>query len=321
MHNLPFDVTTIGETMLRLSVPAGQRLESMGKLDVFPAGAEANIVAALSRLGRRSAWMGGLPDNPLGYLVANHLRVAGVDLEGVYWHDDGRMGNYFIEFAEPPRPIQVIYDRTGSVAAEMTPADVNWERMLNTRLIHLTGITPALSTGCLSIVREALARAREKGVAISFDINYRNKLWSPSAAAAVLRELIQEADLLFCARGDAATVFNIEGTPEDVVEQLADLSRASTIVSSIGAEGVIAWDGKRLLREPAVPVVVIDRIGAGDGLAAGVVHGWLDDDLPGGLRFGTAMAALALSQNGDMIITTLDEVEAVIADATGGVSR
>ncbi|MEM7124899.1 MAG: sugar kinase [Chloroflexota bacterium] len=316
-----FDVTTIGETMLRLSVPAGQRLEMMAALDVFPAGAEANIVAALSRLGRRGAWMGGLPDNPLGHVVANHLRIADVDLEGVFWDPDGRMGNYFIEFAEPPRPIQVIYDRADSVAARMTPAQVDWDRMLNTRLIHLTGITPALSEGNLEIVRQAIQRAKTAGVAVSFDINYRNKLWEPARAAPILTELIQEVDLLFCARGDAATVFDIQGSPEQIVEQLAALSHAKTIVSSVGEEGAVAWDGEHIYRQPAVPVVVIDRIGAGDGLAAGVVHGWLDGDLPKGLRYGTAMAALALSQNGDMIITTLEEVEAVIADASGGVNR
>lgn len=316
-----FDATTIGETMLRLSVPAGVRLEAMTGLDVFPAGAEANIIAALSRLGKHCAWHGGLPKNPLGKLIANHLQVANVNLDGVYWDADGRMGNYFIEFAEPPRPIQVIYDRADSAAANLTPEQINWDLLLDTRLIHLTGITPALSGGCLAITQQAIAKAKAAGIAVSFDINYRGKLWSPSEAAPVLKELIQEIDLLFCARGDAETVFGITGTSEEIVKELADMSNAKTVVTSIGEEGVIAWDGSQYLREPAVPVVVIDRIGAGDGLAAGVVFGWLDGDLPKGLRYGTAMAALALSQNGDMIITSPEEVEAVVADASGGVNR
>lgn len=316
-----FDVTTIGETMLRLSVPAGVRLEAMSSLDVFPAGAEANIVAALSRLGRRCAWHGGLPTNPLGKLIANHLQVANVDLNGVFWDTDGRLGTYFIEFAEPPRPIQVVYDRADSVAANLTLDQIDWDLLLNTRLIHLTGITPALSDGCLAITQQAIAKAKEAGIQVSFDINYRGKLWTPNEAAPILCDLIQEVDLLFCARGDAATVFGIDGSPEEVVAQLVDLSRANTVITSIGDQGVIAWDGMQYLYEPAVPVVVIDRIGAGDGLAAGVVFGWLDGDLSKGLRYGTALAALALSQNGDMIITTLEEVEAVIADASGGVNR
>lgn len=321
MSTQQYDVTTIGETLVRLGVPAGQRLEVATTMDVFPAGAEANIVSALSRLNRRCAWLGGLPKNPLGRLIANHLCIAGVDLNGIVWDESGRLGTYFIEFAEPPRPIQVIYDRADSVTANLTPAMINWDLLLDTRLIHLTGITPALSAGCLQIVKDAMRRARDAGVALSFDINYRNKLWSPSTAAPVLTELIQEVDLLFCARGDAQTVFGIEGRPEEIVGQLVELSRAQAVVSSIGEEGVIAWTGSEIIREPAVPVVVIDRIGAGDGLAAGVVHGWLDGDMAKGLQYGTAMAALALSQNGDMIITNADEVESVIRDASGGVNR
>src|SRR5262245_66559043 len=111
MGNPLFDVTTVGEAMLRMSVPAGQRLEMATQLDLCPAGAEANLVVALSRLGRRCAWTSGLPRSALGRLVANHLRMAGVDLGGVVWSETGRIGTYFIEFAVPSRPIQVIYDR------------------------------------------------------------------------------------------------------------------------------------------------------------------------------------------------------------------
>ena len=98
------DVTTLGEIMLRYSVPAGSRLETATQLDVRPGGAESNLAALLARLGRRTAWVGGLPDNALGRLAANHLRMAGVDLSGVHWCKDGRMGTYYVEFSAPPRP-------------------------------------------------------------------------------------------------------------------------------------------------------------------------------------------------------------------------
>ncbi|NJN84339.1 MAG: hypothetical protein HC802_20045 [Caldilineaceae bacterium] len=148
MSNTPkFDVTTTGEAMLRLSVPAGERLESAQQLDVRPGGAEANLAVALARIGRKSAWAGSLPADPLGRNLANHLRVAGVDLEGVVWSKEHRMGTYYVEFASPPRATQVIYDRADSCAANLVPEDLHWEYILDTRLLHLTGITPPLSWG------------------------------------------------------------------------------------------------------------------------------------------------------------------------------
>lgn len=314
-------MTTIGETMLRLSVPAGERLEHARQLDLFPAGAEANIASALSRLGHRCAWLGGLPDSSLGHIVANQLRMAGVNLDGVVWDPNGRMGTYFVEFAAPPRAIQVIYDRADSVAAKLQPQQINWDLLLDTRLIHLTGITPALTPNCRAIVEEAISRAKAEGVPVSFDVNYRGKLWSPQAAADTIVPLVQEIDLFFCGQGDAATLFGIKGEPEAMVHQLAELSHAKTVVMSIGDRGAVAWNGHTFYHEAAFPVEVIDRIGAGDALAAGIVHGWLKNDLAAGLRYGVAMAALALSQFGDMVTTNGAELDAVLQNAGGGVNR
>src|SRR5690349_7595868 len=114
MADLRFDVTSIGEMMLRLSVPSGKRLETTTKLDVYPAGAEANVTTLLSRLERHTLWAGALPQNALGKLAANHLRMAGVDTNGIVWKENGRLGTYYVEFAPPPRGIQVIYDRAHS---------------------------------------------------------------------------------------------------------------------------------------------------------------------------------------------------------------
>src|SRR5690349_6017787 len=114
-----FDVTTLGEMLVRLSVPSGRRLETAAQLDVHSAGAEANVASLLARLKRRVAWSGALPDNPLGRLAANALRVAGVDTESILWKSTGRMGTYYVEFGEPPRGIQVTYDRAHSCGAEL----------------------------------------------------------------------------------------------------------------------------------------------------------------------------------------------------------
>lgn len=310
-----FDVTTVGEVMLRLSTPAGQRLEMANQLDVQPGGAESNVVALLARLGRTTAWLGGLPDNPLGRLAANHLRMAGVNLEGVVWEQDGRMGAYYVEFATPPRPIQVVYDRAGSSAATLQPAQVQWDRLLATRLLHLTGITPALSVSSAAIIHQAVARARAAKTPISFDVNFRSKLWDSSTAAATLRPLITGVDLLFCGQGDAALLFGCSGAPESMIHQLAAQFAPGVVVMSVGDAGALAWDGATLHHAPASTAQVIDRLGAGDALAAGVIHGWLGGDLAAGLAYGVTLAGVALSQHGDMVITTAAELESLVSNS------
>ena len=177
---MTFDVTTFGEALLRLSVPEGIRLQAATQLDLHPAGAETNIASLLARMGRRSAWHSVLPRNPLGYLVGDHLRKAGVDLSGVIWQDTGRVGTFYVEFSAPPRPIQVVYDRADSCITRTTPDMLHWDSLLDTRLLHLTGITPAISPSCYETVAAIIQRARAANIPISFDVNYRAKLWSGS---------------------------------------------------------------------------------------------------------------------------------------------
>lgn len=307
-----FDLTTFGEIMLRLSVPAGVRLEAASQLDLHPAGAESNLASLLARLGWHTAWLGALPANALGRLAATHLGAAGVALDGVVWDTGGRMGAFFVEFATPPRPIQVIYDRADSSAARLQPAQVHWDLLLDTRLLHLTGITPALSANNAEIIHQAIARAHAKGIAISFDVNYRSKLWDAARAAVTLRPLIAGVDLLFCGQADAEHLFGCGGDARDRIRQLAEQSGAQVVVMSIGDGGVLAWDGVTMHHEPAAAVQMIDRLGAGDALAAGVIHGWLAGDVAAGLRYGSILAALALSQHGDMVITTRQELDELV---------
>jgi 2-dehydro-3-deoxygluconokinase len=321
MRERQFDVTAIGEVMVRYSVPVGERLERAQQLAVHPGGAEANLLGALACVGRRCAWVSGLPENPLGKLIANHLHLSRVDTGGIVWSSEGRVGTYYLEFATPPRTTQVYYDRADSCAARLRPEAINWAYTLDTRLLHLTGITPALSPSCLTVTQEAITRARAAGVAVSFDINYRAKLWSEAQAAAVLTPLIQSVDLLFCGQGDAQRVFRCTGAPEAIVQQLAELSRAQCVITSLADEGVLAWDGRAFHHAPARPVQIVDRLGAGDALAAGVIHGWLDGDLSLGLAYGTALAAICLSLHGDVVITTPAEVATVMQSRGGGLNR
>ncbi|MFN8483439.1 MAG: sugar kinase [Anaerolineae bacterium] len=315
------DVTGIGEVMLRLSVPVGRRLETTHRLDVAPGGSEGNVAYALARLGRRTAWVSALPTNPLGRIIANHLRGAGVNLDGVVWSSTGRVGTYYVEFSAPPRPIQVVYDRADSCISRLRADQVNWPAFLDTRVIHISGITPALSPTCRAIAEQTIAQARAAGVKISFDINYRQKLWTEARAREVLEPLIRDTDMLLCSQIDARRVFDCKGTTEEIVMQLVERTGARNVVVSCGDQGAKAWDGGQLLYEQALPVHIVDRLGAGDALAAGVLHGWLNGSLAQGLRYGVVLAALALSQFGDMVDTTRDEVESLVARVTGGVIR
>jgi 2-dehydro-3-deoxygluconokinase len=303
-----FDVTSVGEMLLRLSVPAGERLEAAQQLDLYPAGAEANVMSLLARLERKTHWAGALPQNPLGRLAANVLRTAGVDTSGIIWSASGRMGTYYVEFGAPPRGIQVTYDRAHSCATQLKLNEVDWEALLDTRLLHITGITPALSSSCREIVEEVLRQAKGRSVPVSFDINYRQKLWSEAEAQQTLLSMIKNVELLFCSANDATRLFNCKGTADEIAQALLDISRAKYVVITIGEQGALLWNGKEWLHEPSRATQIIDRLGAGDALAAGVIHGWLDGDFAAGLRYGITLAALALSQFGDMVVTNKEEL-------------
>ena len=303
-----FDVTSLGEMLLRLSVRSGVRLENTNHLDVYPAGTEANVLSLLSRLERKTYWTGALPKNPLGRLAANALRTAGVDINGILWKEDGRLGTYYVEFGALPRGIQIIYDRAHSCMAQLKFDEIDWDCLLDTCLLHLTGITPALSSSCRGIVERALKEAKERGVPISFDVNYRQKLWDNVEAQKTLLPMMQEVELLFCSARDAIHLFDCKGTRQEIAQGLLEISRAKYLVLTFSDEGALLWDGKEWLHEPAHPTEIIDRLGAGDALAAGVIHGWLDGDIKAGLRYGVTLAALALSQLGDMVITNKSEL-------------
>ena len=306
-----FDVTTLGEMLLRLSVPSGERLENAHQLSLHPAGAEANVVTLLSRLARKTSWTGALPNNALGRLAVNSLRLAGVDTSEVIWNDKGRMGTYYVEFGEPPRGIQVTYDRAHSCASQLQTDAIDWDSTLDTRLLHLTGITPALSSSCREVVIKAAQHAKERGIPVSFDVNYRQKLWSEVEASKTLLPLIQNVEILFCSQADAKRLFSCMGSIQEIAQGILEVSHARYVIVTFGEQGALLWDGTKWQHEPARSTHIVDRLGAGDALAAGVIHGWLDGDLSAGLRYGVTLAALALSQFGDMVITNKSELLAL----------
>lgn len=318
-----FDVTTFGEGQLRYSVAAGHRLEQADHFDLHAVGTEANVTGLLARLGWRAGWLSALPSNPLGRRVANQFRLAGLDLSAVIWCEGRRLATYYVEYAVPPRPTQVYFDRADTCFTNMTVADVDWAYLLDTRLIHLSGLTLPLSPSVREIILTAVMRARAAGVPISFDMNYRRRLWPPEEARATALRVFRDVDILFCSRGDARQIFGIEGTPEDIVRQLAELTTAAYIVTSLSSDGIIGWSrcDDILIHQPARPVVILDRIGAGDAMVGGVLHGWLQGDFAKGLRYGALTAALALSQYGDQVITNPQELESLLETTSSDIVR
>ncbi len=320
-HTPRFDVVSLGETMLRLSVPVGERLDDTRAFDVEVGGAESNVCVALSRLGWRCGWVSRLPDHALGNAVLRSLRADDVDVSAVARVPGERVGTYFIEYATQPRAIQVIYDRAHSAAARMTVDDIDWNYLLDTRVLHITGITAALSDSCYMLVEQALQRARAAGVTVSFDVNYRARLWDAATAGARLRPLIAQADLLLCKSADATLLFGCAGEPRALMSALKALTHARALFCTFGEQGAALLLDDEFMRQPALPVQIVDRIGSGDAFAAGVLDGVLAGDTPAGLRHGVALAAIALSQHGDRVLTSRTELEAVLAQQGQDVAR
>ncbi len=314
-------MTTFGEGVLRLSVPAGKRISEANRFEVDAAGTEANVAAALAQLGWRTGWVSALPDTPVGRRVLNSFRRFGIDCSSVDLHKDGRVSCYYAEFAHPPRSIRVIYDRENSCFTKFLPEQVDWNYLLDTRHLHLSGLTVPLSESAATIIAKAIAAAHAAGISTSLDINYRQLLWSATRARATLLPLAQGVDVLFCSLRDAAKVFGCEGDDEQVTKHLARLAGAKNTVITLGSSGAIAWNGTGLIRENAWKVRVIDRIGAGDAFAAGVIYGWKDGTLRRGLRYGNLMAALALTQVGDMVTTSCQEIEELLSGSREDIVR
>jgi 2-dehydro-3-deoxygluconokinase len=319
---MKFDMTTFGETMIRISVRPGRILENTTKTDFYTGGTESNTALALARLGMKTAWVSRLTDNPLGRRIEADVSRHGVDTSGVIWTDKDRIGTYFVEFATPPRFTSALYDRRRSAISRIKLEEIDWKFLLNTRIIHLTGITPALSPGCRRAVAEAIKRARARKIPVSFDVNYRAKLWKPEAAAKAIAPLLSDCTIAIMTRDDAERLFKLKGEPEKIVKEIRERYRPEISVLTMAGEGGLVWDGKKLLFEPGYPLRgVIDRLGAGDAFSAGMIYGFLKNDLMLGLKFGIATSAMKLGMRSDNFWSSLSEVEEVIRSRGGDVRR
>ncbi len=316
------DVVTLGEAMIRLSPPSFQRLEQATSLDMRVGGAELNVAVGGARLGLRTAWVSKLPDSPLGRFVANKAREHGVDVSHIVWTKGERMGLYFVEFGAQPRASSVLYDRADSAISRMKPGDFDWPAIFSgARLLHLSGITPALGRSCTEASLEAAEAAQAAGCLVSVDVNYRARLWDEAEAKRVMTQLMSHTDILITTEEDTKRVFGIEaGDYRDIARELQGKFGLKAVAVTL-RETISVWrnrwsafalSGEQLYEAPSYEVEVVDRLGAGDSFTAGFLWGYLQGDVGKGVAYGTAFSALKHSAPGDFNWARPEEVEALV---------
>ncbi|NEU58890.1 bifunctional 2-dehydro-3-deoxygluconokinase/2-dehydro-3-deoxygalactonokinase [Halorussus sp. MSC15.2] len=315
------DLVTFGETMLRLSPPDGERLETADDLELRAAGAESNVAVAASRLGATAAWTSKLPDSPLGRRVASSLRQHGVETD-VVWSDDGRQGTYYLEHGGKPRGTNVIYDRAGAAVTTAESEELPVERVREADRFHTSGITPALSETLESTTADLLAAAREAGTTTSFDVNYRSKLWDPAEARETMEALFPDVDLLLVAERDARDVLGREGDAADIAAGLVEEFDFRTVIVTRGEDGALARHGGEVYEQSAIETDTLDPIGTGDAfLGAFLARRLAGDGVATALEYGSATAALKRTIPGDVAVVTREEVESVLAEEGDEISR
>jgi 2-dehydro-3-deoxygluconokinase len=308
---------TLGEAMLRLSTQSQAQIVGAQALDIHVGGSESNVAAALASLGTPSAWVSCLPDTPLGRRVVRPIAATGVDVSPTRFVQSGRVGLYFVEMGSPPRPSAVWYDRADSAfshAVQVEPSVLD-----GARAAVVSGITPALSQRAQSAAFRFTDAARQRGVAVVVDVNYRSRLWEPSAARPVLTDLVGQADIAICGAADAHTVFGLDGSDEDLAIAFAreQAPSARLVVLTCGDRGSVAVSDEGVTSRPAIPLQIVDRFGAGDAFVAGLLHVVLGGGTTAdALVFGSALAALACTVPGDIAAFTSDDVQAVLEGHT-----
>ena len=341
-----FDVVTFGEAMIRFSPPNYQRLEQATSLDIQIGGGELNVAVGVARLGLKSTWVSRLPKNPLARLMENRVRQAGVDTSNLLWAGDGRLGLYFVEFGAAPRASSVLYDRAHSAISAIRPGEVNWKKVFEgAKWFHTSGITPALSNSAAEVTREALQAAKAAGATVSYDLNYRGKLWTPDKAQAVQEPLMEFVDVLITTEEDTGVVFKIKASGKtddkgfekisaesykEVARRLQEKFKFKAVAITL-RENPLVWrntwtaicyaDGK-FYEDSKYELEIVDRVGGGDSFSAGFICGYLSKKTyDAAVRYGNAFSALKHTNPGDFNWATLDEVEKLLKGASLRVAR
>jgi 2-dehydro-3-deoxygluconokinase len=287
-----FEVITAGETMVLGVPPRPGRLRHATGLELKIGGAESNLAIALSRLGLSAGWASYLSDDEMGQLVLDRVRAEGVDTSRVARVKDHPTGLYLRE--QVGMDVRVYYYRRGSAASTMRPEAFDQDYLSGAKFLHLTGITPALSESCRAFVLWAV---REAGARVSFDVNYRSKLWGTGMAMEFIEEILPDVYLLFVGDEEARAIWGRDD--EALVRELA-AKGPEEVVLKRGKAGSLALAEGEVLEHPSFDAAEVDPVGAGDAFAAGYLagHVW---DLPAEerLRVANAMGAMSVATLGD----------------------
>lgn len=337
-------VITFGEIMLRLAPEGYYRFVQANSFGATYGGGEANVAVSLANFGIDTAFVTKLPAHEIGQAAVNELRKFGVDTSRIV-RGGNRIGIYFLEKGASQRPSKVIYDRAHSAIAEASPEDFDWNEIFqNADWFHFTGITPALNDTLAAICLEACKKAKELGLTVSCDLNYRNKLWSREKAGQVMSELCKYVDVCIANEEDAADVFGIraantdvtKGTVshegyKDVAKQLAGrfgFSKvAITLRESLSASdnnwAAMLYDGTEFYFSKKYAVHIVDRVGGGDSFGGGLICACLNGyDSQAAIEFAVAASCLKHSIEGDFNMVSMDEVLKLAGgDGSGRVQR
>jgi len=258
-------VLTVGETIALFRSEDAGTLSHERSMRLSIGGTESNVAIGLRRQGVRARWIGRVGHDPLGALITRELRAEGVDLTAIT--DDSAPTGIMVKENRAAGITNVMYYRAGSAGSRLSPADVPAEVIRKAALLHVTGITAALSESGLETVRHAVAVARDAGVLVSFDLNYRRALWDPEHAGEVYRELIASSDIVFAGADEAALAVGA-APPIPLAERLVALGPAQAIVK-LGEQGAVAFVDGVAYKQDAIPITPVDTVGAGDAFVAG----------------------------------------------------
>jgi 2-dehydro-3-deoxygluconokinase len=264
-------VLTFGETMALMRADQVGPLAHASTMSLGIGGSESNVAIGLQRLGVQAVWCGRVGEDSLGQLVEREIRAEGVDVRAVV--DPSAPTGLMIKERRTPATQRVSYYRTGSAGSRLAPEDIDEQLISGAALLHVSGITPALSGQAEATFRYAVATARAHNVAVSFDLNFRGNLWSAEEAGSVYRDLIPLADIVFAGDDEAAIAVGA-GDPEELAQRITALGPSQAVIK-LGADGALALINETLFRQDAITVEAIDTVGAGDAFVAGYLAEFL----------------------------------------------